>query len=162
MQHNHGSECLQNLNHMSTMYDCILYVLVSYPTPYLHSTTVPSRDLISPIAFHCRWSRSLQRLRQQRLDRSIPHRLVQSKITLKVSTQASSKSLSFSTSHLQTKNAIYKKEDSQTHPGLPSAAKLPGSREPHCWESAQHGEYVPQKGPAAHAVQPIYSSFCAM
>jgi hypothetical protein len=47
-------------------------------------------------------------------------------------------------------------------PGLPSAAVLPGSRLPHWAESAQHGLYVPQNGPAAQAAQPIYSGFCAM
>lgn len=47
-------------------------------------------------------------------------------------------------------------------PGLPSAAKLPGSREPHCFESVQHALLVPQKGPAAQAVQPMYTSFWAM
>lgn len=47
-------------------------------------------------------------------------------------------------------------------PGLPSEAVLPGSRLPHCFPSAQQGLYDPHRGPAAHAVQPIYSSFAAM
>ena len=47
-------------------------------------------------------------------------------------------------------------------PGVPSAARLPGSRLPHCAESVQQAEFVPQNGPAAQAVQPIYTSFAAM
>jgi hypothetical protein len=47
-------------------------------------------------------------------------------------------------------------------PGVPSAALLPGSRLPQFLESEQHGLLVPQKGPAAHAVQPMYSSFAAI
>jgi len=45
------------------------------------------------------------------------------------------------------------------NPGWPPAAKLPGSREPNCAPSVQQGLLVPQNGPAAQAVHPMYSGF---
>jgi hypothetical protein len=47
-------------------------------------------------------------------------------------------------------------------PGLPSEARLPGSRLPQFSELAQHALALPQSGPAAQAVQPMYTSLSAM
>ena len=46
--------------------------------------------------------------------------------------------------------------------GPPPPAKLPGSRLPSSAPSEQHGAFVPQKGPAAHAAQPMYTGLLAM
>jgi hypothetical protein len=45
---------------------------------------------------------------------------------------------------------------SETYEGPPSEALLPGSRLPQALPSEQHGLFVPQKGPAAQAAQPMY------
>ena len=47
-------------------------------------------------------------------------------------------------------------------PGLPSLARESGSRLPHDREPEQQAEELPHIGPAAQAVQPMYSGLSAM